>query len=290
MPPTLLRLALLMLAADPQPAYARPELLIEAEELKKPEVARGFRVLDARPAERYREGHVPGAVHVAAATWEKEFAAGQDPQKWATLFAAVGVDPNLKVVVYDDNLSKDAARVWWILRYWGVKDVRLLNGGWKAWLAAGGEADRRQDVAAPTGTPTLRAETRRLATKDELVRELRDGRAPQLVDARTTGEYCGDVAQARHGGSIPGAKHLEWVDLLNRETGKFKSAAELAKVFADAGIDPKKPATTYCQSGGRASVMAFGLELMGGEQVRNYYRSWNEWGNSDDTPIVKPKR
>src|SRR5438067_3949125 len=151
MSPTLLCLALLAPGADPKPAgYPRPELLIEAEELKKPEVARGFRILDARPAEKYKEGHIPNAVPVDHATWEKAFAEGQDPQKWAVLFAQVGVDPNLKVVVYDDNLSKDAARVWWILRYWGVKDVRLLNGGWKAWVAAGGDVDKLHNFVAPT--------------------------------------------------------------------------------------------------------------------------------------------
>jgi thiosulfate/3-mercaptopyruvate sulfurtransferase len=289
MSPTLLCLALLAPSADPKPAaYARPELLIEAEELKKPEVAKGFRILDARPEEKYREGHVPNAYHVDVAAWEKTFAEGQDPRTWAGLFAQVAVDPNLKVIVYDDNLSKDAARVWWILRYWGVKDVRILNGGWKAWVAAGGEADKRQNLPVPTGTPTLVAEPKRLATRDDLLRELK-GMPPQIVDARSEGEYCGDDARAKRAGAIPGAKHLEWSDLLDKRTGKFKPAPELEKLFADAGIDPKKPATTYCQSGGRASVMAFGLELMGGNEVRNYYRSWNEWGNSEDTPVVKPK-
>ena len=70
------------------------------------------------------------------------------------------------------------------------------------------------------------------------------------------------VARAKRAGAIPGARHLEWSDLLDKRTGKFKPAPELEKLFADAGIDPKKPATTYCQSGGRASVMAFGLELI----------------------------
>jgi thiosulfate/3-mercaptopyruvate sulfurtransferase len=64
----------------------------------------------------------------------------------------------------------------------------------------------------------------------------------------------------------------------------------LTKLFRDAGIDPARPATTYCQSGGRAAVLAFVVELMGGKEVRNYYRSWSEWGNADDTPIEKPKK
>ena len=91
-------------------------------------------------------------------------------------------------------------------------------------------------------------------------------------------------------GAIPGAKHLEWDDLIDSETQRFKLADELSRLFREAGIDPTKPVTTHCQSGGRASVMAFALELMGDDQVRNYYRGWSQWGNESDTPIETPQR
>ena len=76
---------------------------------------------------------------------------------------------------------------------------------------------------------------------------------------------------------------------MNQETHRFKSPHELRELFAQAGIDLKRPTLTHCQSGGRASVMVFALELMGAEHVRNYYRGWSEWGNLDETPIVKPE-
>jgi thiosulfate/3-mercaptopyruvate sulfurtransferase len=94
---------------------------------------------------------------------------------------------------------------------------------------------------------------------------------------------------AKRGGAIPGAKHLEWSDLLDKKTQRFKSPAALSRLFKQAGIDPKKPAVTYCQSGGRASVMAFALELMGAKGVQNYYPGWAEWGNAADTPVEKGK-
>jgi thiosulfate/3-mercaptopyruvate sulfurtransferase len=103
------------------------------------------------------------------------------------------------------------------------------------------------------------------------------------------------VKEAAGGVAIPGAKHgakqLEWSDLLDPQTHRFKTAAELRTLFGQAGIALDKPTTTYCQSGGRASVMAFGLELMGVKEVSNYYASWGEWGNADDTPVApgKPK-
>jgi thiosulfate/3-mercaptopyruvate sulfurtransferase len=107
------------------------------------------------------------------------------------------------------------------------------------------------------------------------------------VDARSAEEYCGTADTAKRNGAIPGAVHLEWSDTVDK-AGRFKSPEELTKLFREAGIDPSRPSITYCQSGGRAAVMAFALELMGGKDVRNYYRSWSEWGNSEDTPVVKP--
>src|SRR5262249_29978254 len=112
----------------------------------------------------------------------------------------------------------------------------------------------------------------------------------QLIDSRSREEHCGESRTAKRNGTIPGAKHLEWSDTLEPKTGRFKSAAELTKLFRDAGIDPGKPATTYCPPGGGAAVMAFVVELMWGNRVRNYCRSWAEWGNDRETPIVVRKR
>jgi thiosulfate/3-mercaptopyruvate sulfurtransferase len=134
--------------------------------------------------------------------------------------------------------------------------------------------------------PKLAPQKDRLATRAYVTERL--GGKAQIVDARSTEEYCGTAETAKRGGAIPGAVHLEWSDTVDK-TGRFKSAAELAKLMQETGIDPAKPSITYCQSGGRAAVLAFALELMGGKDVRNYYRSWAEWGNAEDTPIVKPK-
>src|SRR5262249_509141 len=114
-----------------------------------------------------------------------------------------------------------------------------------------------------------------------------DGGKLQIVDARSEKEYCGvEKLTNKRAGAIPGARQLEWVDLLDQEAYRFKPAAELRRLFEQAGISLDKPTTTYCQSGGRASVLAFGLELMGAKDVSNYYSSWNEWGNTDDTPVA----
>ena len=269
--------------------YPRADLLVEPTELTK--AAGQFVILDARDRAKYDQGHIPGARWVDHATWAKSFQDGQDTEAWSKKIAGLGISADSKVVIYDDNWSKEAARIWWILRYWGVNDVRLLNAGWKAWTAAALPVQR--DVPpAPTGTRFVaKPQAERLATKQKLLDSLKDN-SLQIIDARSEGEFCGtEKSNNKRAGAIPGAKHLEWIDLLDKESQRFKSAGELAKLFSDAGIDLNERTAAHCQSGGRASVMAVGLELMGAKDVSNYYRSWSEWGNTDDTPIVpgKPK-
>ena len=144
-------------------------------------------------------------------------------------------------------------------------------------------------MVAPV-TFAAKARGGRLATKDQILKSL-DGGDLQVVDARSEKDFCGiDKLANKRAGAIPGAKHLEWTDLLDKETHRFKSPAELKKLFDAAGIKLDRPMATHCQSGGRAAVMAFGLELMGAEDVGNHYRIWSEWGNAEDTPVVTPMK
>src|SRR5262245_44097949 len=123
--PSLVCVSVLLSAGAAKPeAYPRPELLLEAAELRKPEVAKKFVVLDARPKAAYKRAHVRGAYWVDAEGWAKAFAKGQDKAEWAKRVGGLGVDADTPVVVYGAGRTPDAARVWWILRYWGVKDVR----------------------------------------------------------------------------------------------------------------------------------------------------------------------
>lgn len=274
--------------ADDQP-YPRPDLLIETAELAKAEVRGRYVILDAREAAKFEKERVPGARWVDHAAWAKSFRGGEDAAGWGKRIGALGIDAETKVVVYDDVLARDAARIWWVLRFWGVEDVRLLNGGWNTWKREVHpvESGPMNEPAAKSFTPQPRHP--RLTKKSDLLGELQHPTA-QIVDARSVGEFCGLLKLSnKRAGAVPGAKPLEWSELLDRKTGKFKPAGELRRLFTDAGIVLDRPSVTYCQSGGRASVMAFGLELMGADRVSNYYASWAEWGNTDDTPIVAGK-
>jgi thiosulfate/3-mercaptopyruvate sulfurtransferase len=266
--------------------YPRAQLLIEPAALARPQAASRFVILDARDRKSFEAERIPGARWVDAAAWAKAFGAGQDAKGWSTRIGGLGITRGSKVVVYDDSLFRDAGRVWWILRYWGVDDVRLLNGNFSAWKKARLPTETIKPTPPEPVEFAVIPRPERLATKAQLVAAL-EGQKLQLVDARSEKEYCGlDKGANKRGGAIPGAKHLEWTDLIDKPTQRFKTPEQLHKLLADAGIELDKPTATYCQSGGRASVMAFGMELMGASQVRNYYASWAEWSGAEEAPIV----
>jgi thiosulfate/3-mercaptopyruvate sulfurtransferase len=268
--------------------YPQAKLLIEVNELSNPKISGTFRLLDTRSKKDFDAGHIAGAQWVDAAEWGKAFATGQHPEEWSKRIGDLGMDTDVPVIVYGDALTPDAGRIWWILRYWGIKDVRLLNGGWHAWQRENGTTVKER-TSVSARQPKLTPQTDRLATKDQLLEALKKGQL-QIVDARSAAEFCGEKELAKRNGAIPGAVHLEWIDVIDKKSQRFKSPEELAKLFRDKKIDLDQPTITHCQSGGRAAVMAFALELMGGKDVRNYYKSWSEWGNAEDTPIEKPKK
>jgi len=284
--PTWLVLALALGAGDDKPsAYPRADMIVEPADLAKPGAPGQYRILDAREKSKYEAGHVPGAAWVDHDQWTKD-----DPgvERWRRRIGnTLGIGVDTKVVIYDDVRFNRAARIWWLLRAAGVNDVRLLNGGWKALQAAGGAISKEVPEIEAVKFD-MKFQPDRVATKDFVLKAL-DEKKVQIIDARSKEEYVGQDKRAKRGGAIPGARRLEWSDAIDAKTQRFKSAHELRKLFREAGIDPSKPCATYCQSGGRAAVMAFALELMGGKDVRNYYKSWAEWGNDEKTPIEKPK-
>ena len=276
---TTVLLAVHLCAAQLPANYAAPNLLVEAGDPK----LKDYRILDARTKKEYEAGHVPGAVHADTARWSKALQDGNAAGVFMLDFGRLGLSPKIPVVVYADD-ARDAARAWWLLKYAGVPDARILNGGWKAWTSA----KLKTENFAPPVPAHIRAwkiDASRLADKEHVLGILKGGAA--CVDARSEEEFTGEKALAKRGGRVPGATHLEWVELLDPETGKYIPPPKLAKLIADRKIDLARPQVTYCQGGGRAAVVAFGLELAGAKDVRNYYRSWGEWGNDPDTPVEK---
>lgn len=247
-------------------------------------------LLDLRPSEAFAAGHIPGAIHVDL--WGVSLI-DTDPAPlnafmWMIehVLAVHGVDAATPIVVYDDQSGVRAARAFWFLEYFGHPSVRLLDGGFNAWVAAGLPVTRDAGPP-PASTWTGTREQHRLATWRD-VRDALDRKDAVILDVRTDGEYAGTTVRARRGGAVPGAVHIEWTRNLG-SSGEFKPAAELRQMYEDAGVTPDREVITYCQGGYRAANSYLALRLLGYPRVRMYVGSWKEWGDKDALPIEVPK-
>ena len=152
----------------------------------------------------------------------------------------LGISLDSQVVVYGSTLP-DTARIWWTLKYLGLQNVTILDGGWKLWI----KEKRPTDTVSPTieavnFEPKFQAD--RLEEIDSLKKSVRSGKVT-VVDARSTDEFTGKEVRGKRGGHIPGAKHLEWKELL-AEDGRFKSPEQLRELFRQRGIQPNQTAVT----------------------------------------------
>jgi thiosulfate/3-mercaptopyruvate sulfurtransferase len=259
-------------------------MLIEAGELQQKLSDRGLRILDSRPRPEYAQGHIPGAVWVDVQSWQqlgRKDGGLHDARTWAKAVSPLGIGRDTPVVVYGRSLP-DTARVWWTLKYLGLANVTILDGGWDGWL----RGQRPTDAAVPAVKvvpfePKFQAD--RLEEMGPLTKSLGSGKVV-VVDARSTDEFTGKDVRGKRGGHIPGATHLEWKALLGAD-GRFKSPAELRALFRQRGIRPEQTAVTCCQSGGRASVEAFALELAGYPAVKVFVRGWEQWSADAGAPV-----
>lgn len=268
--------------------YARPELLVDtawlAAHLKDADV----RIVDLR-ARGYADGHIPGAVWLdnnAIRIADRPPTFLPTPAEFEDLMARLGISNTTKVIAYDDRGGIYATRLWWILDYYGHTNFALLDGGWTKWTLE----QRTTSTAVPAFTPasfTVKSGSVKVATAQDVLAAINKP-GVKLVDARTQAEIEGkDLRNIKRGGFIESSVPVYWEDTFDPTTKAFKSAAEIEKLYRDRGIQPTDEVITYCQVGMRASHDLFTLALIGHDltKLRNYYGSWEEWGNRNDTPI-----
>ena len=273
-------------------AYARPDMLVSTEWLAAHAADPGIRIVDMRRSRAdFDAGHLPHAVHLANDDIRNPDAPPTflpTQAEFEALMGRLGIANDTRVIAYDERGGLYAARLWWILNYFGHTNVALLDGGLIKW-----NIERRpltRDAASPPAVRFRAAPNpRRVATAAD-VKAAIDAPGIRIVDARTQAEIEGkDLRGIRRGGFIRSSVPLYWEDLLDPATKAFRPAGDLERLFRDAGISPADEVIVYCQVGMRASVDIFALHLMGYDRLRNYYGAWEEWGNRDDTPVEVKK-
>jgi len=242
----------------------------------------------------YADGHIPGAVKLH---WQDDL---QDSlvrdivsrDEFERLLGARGIANDTTVVLYGDRNNWFAAYAYWYLKVYGHVGVRLLDGGRQKWIEEG-RALTTEVPARPRATYTARDrdETIRVRRDAVLARLHDDGVA--LVDVRSPQEYTGELIAppgyeqegASRAGHIPGARLIPWATAV-RDDGTFRSADDLAALYATRNVHPGQEVHVYCRIGERSAHTWFVLhELLGYENVKNYDGSWVEWGNLIDVPI-----
>lgn len=262
--------------------YANPHMLVSAAQLTDLLSRNDVRIIDVRPQPDYERGHIPKAVNIPADAVNDPTA--QVPgarlldDKLAQLFGSRGIDKDTHVVLYDDKGGFHAARLFWMLDYFGHNKVSILNGGVQKWTADGHKLNRDQVKAKPAQfTPTPRE--RRSASADWLL-ERRNDPNVVVIDVRPPALY--------EKGHIPWARSIPWAQNLKPDN-TMKSADELLTHFAVHGVTPDKNIASHCQDGKASAHSYFTLRLLGFPRVRSYDRSWAEWGADGDLPKTVPQ-
>jgi thiosulfate/3-mercaptopyruvate sulfurtransferase len=242
----------------------------------------------------YDKGHIEGAVKL---DWKTDL---QDPlrrdfvdrEQFQELLSAKGISNDDTVVLYGGNNNWFAAYAYWYFKLYGHREVKLVDGGRKKW-----ELDSRPLSTDVVERPATRyqageADVSIRAFRDEVIAAIGQ---KNLVDVRSPDEFAGKLVAPAHlpqegaqrPGHIPSAVNVPWSKAAN-EDGTFKSDEELAKLYADAGLDTSKDTIAYCRIGERSSHTWFVLrELLGHQNVKNYDGSWTEYGSLVGVPIAK---
>ena len=242
----------------------------------------------------YERGHIQGAVNFK---WHTDLV---DPVKrdiaskenFEKLLRQAGVNNDSTIVIYGDSNNWFAAWGAWVFDVYGVKNVKLLDGGRKKW-----EAEKRPltPLATKVAAGNIKVSDANNALRARLIDVVAVANKKSdiaLVDIRSPDEFSGKVIApagiqelAIRAGHIPGAVNVPWGQAV-AEDGTFKSPEELKKVYAAVGIDGKKPIITYCRIGERSSHTWFALSKILGYNVKNYDGSWTEYGNSVGNPVI----
>lgn len=268
-----------------QGAFAE-SLWFEAQDLAGKINSPSVLIVDSRAEKDYQAGHIPGAVNLPV---DNTF----DPDNKfrvvglsaiQKMFRKAGIEQGREVVVYDDGGFINAGRLFWVMEAYGLKKVRILNGGVPAWTEAGYELSRGNVIVTESGFVPM-VDPDRVASVFKTKLAIHDENT-LIIDARPSAEYAGEESKAARNGHIPSAKSIPWDENFTRKNGRLhiKPIAELRELYGD--IEKGKSMVTYCNKGKQSSLTYFILRSLGYD-VSHFDGSWHVWGNDPELPVSK---
>jgi thiosulfate/3-mercaptopyruvate sulfurtransferase len=276
---------------------AVPDVLVSTEWVTQHASDPGVRIVEVDvDTTAYDQGHVAGS---AGWNWTTELCDTlirdiAPKGKIEDLLGKSGIGNDMTIVLYGDNNNWFAAWAFWQLKIYGHRDVRIMDGGRKKWLAEGRDLSTEAPSFAVASYTAAAADQSLRAYLPE-VQQAVQAKSAALVDVRSPQEFTGEILAppglpetCQRGGHIPGARSVPWAKACN-DDGTFKSRAELQALYAAQGVTGDKPVIAYCRIGERSSHTWFVLKyLLGFDNVKNYDGSWTEWGNLVGAPVEKP--
>ena len=246
-----------------------------------------FVVVSAEVETEYAKVHITDAVNVSYTSLEKKIGAVEgllnSPEEIAKALGAKGVTEKKTIVVYDEGAGKYAGRVYWILKYMGAPNVKILDGGLIAWKAARKPVTKNPTVAK-TGTFATTVNNSIFASMKDVQAAAGNAKVV-LVDLREAAEFSGKDPKGK--GRIPGAINIDHTTLFDAKS-QYKPKTDLEKIFSAAGITSDKTIIALCNSGARASKGFFALKsILGYPNVKIYEGGLNEWVATASNKVEK---
>jgi thiosulfate/3-mercaptopyruvate sulfurtransferase len=271
-------------------SYSNSDAIVDVKWLSEHLNDEGLRIIDLDAGGYFEEGHIEGALVIdvggeASDVQSKVPGMIAPAAQIELLLENNGISNDDTVVVYDEGGNTRAARMYWVLKYYGHEDVRLLNGGKLAWIGRGFGLSKAEPSLEKTDylIGEVNAEYR-VALEDVL--DNLDNPDFIILDVRSPEEYVGSTGGSKRNGHVPGAVNVDWRLSMNPD-GTIKGPDELRELYRQAGVSPDKKIITYCRTGVRSAYSWFVLkELLGFPEVSMYDGSWVEWGNDPDVPII----